>query len=299
MLKRSVLIGIAVIGMVVVFGGSCGKQQPTTPVVYSMPELKYRLIADFQDLFFVDPDYWPIQREGQEQKNALERFPAIKADGSEFTAILDYLSLSNKLEYTDEEKLLIYRQHKRLNLGVQMTASEGGYQFTIRVREGQGERIEGTITMSGTIKVLKREPSVNIYPICLAQGTLIDTPDGLVPVEELRQGEAVWTVDGAGQRIPAIVVRTSAAPVSPSFQVVRIRLGDGRTVSASPGHPTTEGRPLSDYEAGDMLDGALVEEVELENYDGGATYDLLPSGSTGVYRANGILLKSTLSGPIT
>lgn len=299
MLRRSVLIGIAVIGMIVAFGGSCAKQQPTTPAVYSMPELKYRLIGNFQDLFFVDPDYWPIQREGQEQKNAVEQFTAIKADGNEFRAILDYLSLPDKPDYTDEEKLLIYRQHKRLNLGVQMIASENGYQFTIRVREGQGERIEGTITPSGTIKVLKREPSVNVYPICLTQGTLIDTPDGPVPAEQMRQGMAVWTFDGTGQRTPAIVVRTSATPVPPSFQVVRIRLSDGRTVSASLGHPTAEGRLLGDYAAGDTLDGALVEEAELVNYDGGATYDLLPSGSTGVYRANGILLKSTLAGPPT
>lgn len=295
MLKRTLLIGVAVIGLIAAFGGSCAKQQPTTPAVYSMPELKYRLIANFPDLFFVDPDYWPIQREGQERKNAVEQFAAIRADGSEFRAILDYLSLQDKQEYTDEEKLLVYRQHKRLNLGVQMTASDNGYQFTLRVKEGQGERIEGTITLSGTIKVLKREPSINVYPICLTQGTLIDTPDGPVPVEQLRNGMTVWTFDRAGRQTPAIVVRTSSTPVPPSFQVVRIRLSDGRTVSASPGHPTAEGRLLGDYVAGDRLDGAFVEVVELMNYDGGATCDLLPWGTTGVYRANGVLLKSTLA----
>lgn len=46
---------------------------------------------------------------------------------------------------------------------------------------------------------------------------------------------------------------------------------------------------------GDVLDGALVATVEYVPYNSGATYDLLPSGSTGLYWANGILLKSTLT----
>jgi hypothetical protein len=46
---------------------------------------------------------------------------------------------------------------------------------------------------------------------------------------------------------------------------------------------------------GDTLDGALVIVVEQVIYEGGATYDLLPGGPTGLYWANGILLKSTLA----
>ena len=112
-------------------------------------------------------------REGQEEQNALDQFPSIKADTNEFSAILKYLSMSNKAEYTNEEKLLIYRQHKKLTLGVQMTASGDVYSFTLRVGETQGERIEGTITPSGKIRVLKREPSFNTYPICLKKGRTI------------------------------------------------------------------------------------------------------------------------------
>jgi len=295
MVKSKLLIGIAFLGIVTIFGSACAQQQSTPPVAYSITELRYRLISNFDDLFYVDPDIWPIVRVGQEEKNALEQFPIINADTSEFSVILDYLGMSNKSEYTNEEKLLIYRQHKKLTLGVQMTASGDGYQFTLRVKEGQGERIEGTITPSGKITVLKREPSFNTYPICLTRGTVIDTPGGPVPVEQLHQGMAVWTVDNSGKRIAAAVVETSVTPVPLSFQVVRMRLDDGRTVSASPGHPTAQGQALGDYEIGDILDGALVVVVEYVTYDGGATYDLLPSGSTGLYWANGVLLKSTLA----
>jgi len=77
--------------------------------------------------------------------------------------------------------------------------------------------------------------------------------------------------------------------------VVRISLSDGRTVSASPGHPSAEGRALGDYHTGDTLDSAIVVRVEIVTYDGDATYDFLPDGPTGLYWANGILLRSTLA----
>lgn len=290
-IKWSLLIA----AVLVILPSGCGAQTtPTPPVEYSLPELKYRLISNFDELFYVDPDYYPIAREGQEEKNALEQFPSIKADTIEFSAILKYLAMSNKAEYTNEEKLLIYRQHKKLTLGVQMTASGDVYQFTLRVREGEGELIEGTITPSGKITVLKRETSFNTYPICLARGTMIDTPDGPVPVEQFRKGMVVWTADHTGKRTPSIVIETAVTQVPLSFQITRLTLNDGRVLIASAGHPTAEGRVLGDYGPGDTLDGALVAAVEQLGYDG-VTYDLLPSGETALYWANRVLLKSTLA----
>jgi len=269
---------------------------PTPQVTYSVPELKYRLIDNFGEVFYVDYDFWPVPREGQEERNAQEQFSTIRADSAEFAAILQRLGLPSKAEYTLEEKVRIYREHKKLSLGVQMTASGGVYSFILRIGEGQGWRIEGTITPSGQITVIRREPSFNTYPICLARGTLIDTPSGPVPVEQLRPGMSVWTRDGAIERAPAVVLETWVTPVPGSFRVVRLRLNDGRTVTASPGHPTAEGRTLGDFQVGDMLDRALVVAMEYVPYDWVETYDLLPSGSTGLYWANGVLLRSTLAG---
>jgi len=297
-MKSRLFIGIVLLGIVTVFVGACAQQPaptPTTPVVYSVSELKYHLISNFDDVFYVDPDFYPIAREGQEEKNALEQFPIIKTNDIEFSAILKQLGLPSKTEYTAEDKLLIYREHKKLTLAVELTASGDVYSFILRVGENQGERIEGTITLSGKIKVLKREPSFNTYPICLTMGTLIDTPGGAVSVEQLHQGMAVWTVDISGKRIASAVVETSVTSVPSYFQVVRVRLNDERTITASPGHPTAEGIALGDYQVGDSLDGTLVMTVERVTYLGGATYDLLPGGSTGLYWANGVLLKSTLS----
>jgi len=297
-MKSRLFIGIILLGIVTVFVGACAQQPaptPTTPVVYSVSELKYHLISNFDDVFYVDPDFYPIAREGQEEKNALEQFPIIKTNDIEFSAILKQLGLPSKTEYTAEDKLLIYREHKKLTLAVELTASGDVYSFILRVGENQGERIEGTITLSGKVKVLKREPSFNTYPICLTMGTLIDTPGGAVSVEQFHQGMAVWTVDISGKRIASAVVETSVTSVPSYFQVVRVRLNDERTITASPGHPTAEGIALGDYQVGDSLDGTLVMTVERVTYLGGATYDLLPGGSTGLYWANGVLLKSTLS----
>jgi hypothetical protein len=298
MVKSRLFIGIILLGIVTILGDGCSQQPtppPSPPVTYSIPELKYLLISSFDPVFYVDPDYYPIAREGQEEKNALEQFNTIKADTIEFSAILEHLGLPNKTDYTNGEKLLVYREHKKLTRAVEITASGDLYNFVLRTGEGQGERIEGTITASGTIKVLKREPSFNTYPICLTKGTLIDTPGGPVPVEYLTKGMAVWTVDNSGKRIAARVVETAVTPVPSPFQVVKLKLDDDRTVTASPGHPTAEGRALGEYQVGDTLDGALVMAVDNVTYNAGATYDLLPSGETGLYWANGVLLKSTLS----
>jgi hypothetical protein len=295
MMRLRLLIGIPLVGLLTGFAGACAQQPEPPGPAYPAPELKYILIARFPNLFYVDRDFYPVAREGQEEKNALEQFSAIRSDNAEFQAILTHLALADKAGYTSEEKLLIYREHKKLSLGVEMTPSGNVYRYVLRVGDNQGEKIEGTITPYGKITVLKREPSFNTYPICLAEGTLIDAPGGPLPVERLRKGMTVWTADYSGVRVQAAVLETIVTPVPAFFQVVRISLSDGRSVTASQGHPSADLRALGGYRTGDTLDGASVITVELPIYNGGATYDLLPDGPSGLYWANGVLLKSTLT----
>jgi hypothetical protein len=267
---------------------------PVLPNVYTLPELKYILIAYYPDLFWCDPDYYPIGSAEKEQQNALDQFAAIRANSEEFSAILNHFILPDQADYTDEEKLLIYRQHKELTLGLQVIQTGNKCDFILRVGRGQGYRISGTISLSGTINILTAEESTNICPICLSRGTLIDTPTGLVTVEELRSGMPVWTLDKYGRQAETTIVRTSSTTVPNSFQMLRLKLIDGREITASPSHPSAEGKLLYEYGAGDFLDGALIASVETVFYYGSATYDILPSGLTGCYWANGILLESTL-----
>jgi Hint domain len=129
---------------------------------------------------------------------------------------------------------------------------------------------------------------------CLSAGTLIDTPHGQVAVENLKEGDPVWTADATGTRIPSIILKTSRVLAPPGHPLIHIILVDGRELWASPGHPTDDGRTMGEIRPGDFLDGALVTLVEVVPSDQPATYDLLPSGSTGFYWANGILIGSTL-----
>ena len=49
--KSKLFIGTALLSIVIILGGACAQQQSTPPVTYSLPELKYRLISNFDDLF--------------------------------------------------------------------------------------------------------------------------------------------------------------------------------------------------------------------------------------------------------
>src|ERR1035437_8481427 len=267
---------------------------PTPTVALSQYQLGYRLLAAYPDFFWCDPDFYPVARPGSELGNAVAQFPTIRANAAEFSAILAQLNLPDKADYSDAEKLLIYQEHKRLTLAIQMTASENTYGFTLRTGKNQGFSITGTITSTGVIKEMKKETSFNSCPICLTKGTVIATPDGNIRVEQIAKGMTVWTADESGNRVTAEVIDTISTPVPPSFQVVKVILSDGRTVSASPGHPTADWRALGDYQVGDALDGSAVVSTERVTYDAGATYDILPAGVTGEYWANGVLLKSTL-----
>ncbi len=136
--------------------------------------------------------------------------------------------------------------------------------------------------------------STTTAPPCLSVDTLIDTPDGAIPVEQMREGMIIWSVDELGDRVASALVETSKIPAPSTHQVAAITLADGRTITASLDHPTAEGKALGDYQVGDILDGSRVVATERMSYSGGATYDILPDSPTGFYWANGILLASTL-----
>jgi hypothetical protein len=277
--------------------------EPPTPIptlpsgTFSPTELKYKVLDQFPDFFFCDPDFYPVARE-DETSLALQRFPELQANQEEFQAILNQNGLAGVTSFTDDQKLLIYREHKKLN-AIYFELVGDKFQFQIQTgSEGQeGFVIKGTIDGSGSIDIQERTPGFPACPICLAAGTLIDTPHGAVSVEELRVGDQVWTMDEAGERVSAVILKTGNVRVPATHQIIHVILSDGRELWASPGHPTSDGRRVVDLKVGNVLDGARVNVVERLRYQGTATFDILPSGSTGFYWANGILLGSTLKKP--
>ena len=253
----------------------------------------------FGPLHYCDPDEYPISH-GDEQQKAIEQFPIIQADAPTFAAILERIGITGQGEFSDADKLQIYREWKALNAVDAQPLGNGLYQFDITTEgdaaSGQALHILGTVdALSGLVTIASQ---VDVFgtscPICLARGTLIDTPSGPVAVDQLKVGDVIWTRDAAGHRFAAAVARVGSVPVPSSHQIVHLVLDDGRSVDVSPGHPLTDGGYAGELRAGDHYDGATVVSATLADYDGGRTFDVLPDGPTGFYWANGILLASTL-----
>jgi hypothetical protein len=313
--ETSPVVGTAIVGTVSVSGGTsipiASLSPGSTPLPTLTPsaptsiptitgglnptELKYRLLAQFPDFFFCDPDSYPVAR-ADELDRARQLFPEIQANTGEFNAILAHNNLAGLTTFSDDQKLLIYRQYKKLT-AIQLKPADTNYQFQLQLKNanGSGELVDGVIDGQGNITVQQRTPSIATCPICLAIGTLIDTPSGAVPVQDLRVGMLAWTLDKAGLRVAQPLLQVSRTLVPSDHQVVHLVLEDGRQLWVSPGHPTSDGRHIGQLQTGDTLDGATVLSARLVPYAAPATYDLLPAGDTGFYWANGILLASTLS----
>lgn len=265
----------------------------------SPAQVRYLLLDQLGPLHYCDPDEYPISH-GDEPQKALAQFPLIQADVPTFEAILERAGLTGQTTFSDADKLQVYREWKVLNSIDAQPLGKDVFQFDVTTEgdaaSGQATHYQGTVdAVSGHISVASQDEVFGVScPICLARGTLIDTPTGARPVNELAVGDPVWTVDAAGRRVASTVERVGSVPVPSTHEVVHLLLADGRMLDLSPGHPLTDGRRAGDLKPGDWVDGALVIGADLIDYDGGRTFDVLPAGDTGFYWAGGVLLASTL-----
>lgn len=297
-----------VVGLVLLIVTACsGGSAPSTPApsagttpgpVLSLPQLKLALQHQYGALWYCDPDFYPLQR-GEEIDSARERWPEVVADTESFTAILADLGLKADASFTDQQKLAVYQEWKHLAAIALDPVGNDTFRFDYLAMPpagaAQGTRTGGTITTHGAITVEQKAPaSQPMCPICLARGTRIEAPSGPIAVERLRIGDEVWTLDAAGRRVAGTVVAVGSTPAPVNHHVVHLVLADGRTVTASPGHPLADGRRLGALKAGDVVDGTAVVTADLVPYSGGETFDLLVSGPTGSYLVDGIPLGSTL-----
>ncbi len=278
---------------------ACGSAAPIpagTPL--GVTQLKFAVMDVVGKPVYCDPDYYPIARPGNEQANAITKYPEIRADAEMYSAIVAHEHLPSG-ELTDEQKLVVYRAWKLLR-ALSITPKGGDYGFSYLAQSTSGSAsylmVTGTVRVDGVVTVSSRTPSgPPPCPICLAATTLISTPDGQVRVTDIRPGMLVWTAGVDGTRIAAPVLEVGSMEAPAGHQMVHLVLADGRELLASPGHWTADGRPLGSLVAGDTLDGSAIVRWELVSYAGDRTWDLLPAGFTGSYWANGILLSSTLT----
>jgi hypothetical protein len=271
---------------------------PSPGPALTAPELGLRLLAELGSLWYCDPDAYPVGRD--EAAAAAEALPVIRADTETFAALVGALDLDPSADLDADERLAVYRAWKEL-AAIELTPVAGGFAFDELFGPSDatgeaGERIAGTIGADGTIEIEAREPAgPPNCPICLARGTPILTPGGPVAVEDLVVGDLVWTLDETGRWVEGTVLVAASTAVPPSHRIVRLTLDDGRSVTASPGHPLADGRRIGRIRPGDRVDGARVIAADLVAYDGGRTFDLLVSGPTGTYLAgDGIPLATTI-----
>jgi hypothetical protein len=281
---------VAVLLLTLTACGSVKYDGGTHPL--TMPELTYRLIDKIGPPLFCGPPVvrMPSDSEAQQEVAALK-----SQDPTTFDAIVRHEKLdAANLTANDDRRILEQAQVLR---ALQLATEGGHYRFDYIAGRPSPEHVVGTIDDQGAISLETHDPTAfpgrGGCPICLAAGDRIATPDGEVPVTQLRPGMLVWTID-AGRRVAAPISVVGHTPAPFGHRVIRVVLADGRAVVASPGHPTADSRRVGELKPGDLFDGSRVTTTEVMPYVGD-TWDLLPLSSTGEYWANGVLLASTLS----
>lgn len=173
-----------------------------------------------------------------------------------------------------------------------------GYPITLHIGDSasNGCTVELTLVKisNNTAIFVKKEYNHRPCPICLSENTMIDTPSGQVNVKELHAGMAIFTQDSSGHKQTGVILKTGRTLVPQGHIMVHVILDDKRELYVSPNHPTADGRLFGTLLAGDTLDGSKIKSAEHVPYNGTYTYDVLPSGKTGFYWADGILVASTL-----
>jgi hypothetical protein len=293
------VLALLLVGAACAKTSSSGGSPTASDSPLSLPALKLAVLdAVGGHLAYCDPDLYPVAR-GIPLDNAKARLPTIQADRTAFHAILAHEQLSAGQQFTSDELIAIDNDYKQMQAIDLKPASDGGYTFNLLVPQPGSDvgtlRLSGAVTRAGVVTLGHHEVGQRPNcPICLAAGVRIATPNGEIPVQDLRVGIAVWTTDLRGRRIAGVVLETGHMEAPLGHEVVLLTLADGRTVVASPGHPTADDRTVGDLRAGARYDGSVVTSTTLIPYTG-ATWDLLPSGPTRTYFANGVLLGSTLS----
>lgn len=110
--------------------------------------------------------------------------------------------------------------------------TDGTYTFTpdwsaIQLAPGTDQIVSFTVTGTSGANSDTDTVTINLL-ICIARGTLVDTPAGPVPVEKLQKGDMVATLDGAAEKLRWIgsrVISTAELTADPSLNPVRIDAG--------------------------------------------------------------------------
>jgi hypothetical protein len=116
---------------------------------------------------------------------------------------------------------------------------------------------------------------------CIPEGTQIDTPDGGIPIEEIKSGDFVIGMDGKDDEVLQVhQYKEDPEPV----RFATVTFDDGSTVDCCDKHRIS-GKRTEDYKPQDKVGSRKVTGIDW--YNGvSRSYDLLTA--TGGYRINGV-----------
>ena len=151
------------------------EEPETSPISSLTPtELKYRLRAEFDDkIFLCGP---PVVAASSDSSSLDEQFTMIRQDEEVFRTILQHNDLSLSGPWSDQEKIIVIREHNILS-AVTLQPSGDEYRFSLWVpNDGTIEltqepvedtepqmpknviSIEGFIDQTGVISIIAKEP---------------------------------------------------------------------------------------------------------------------------------------------
>jgi len=227
--------------------------------------------------------------------NPYGEYPRIVSDVSTYSAIIRRQHLPPG-PLTNDQIVAVYRDWLKLN-AVRLSWDGSAYDFAMfpgPTSEELRNELVGKVDVLGHVYYVHQSSAMGACPICLAGGSVISTPNGLIPVSKIALGMHIWSATTDGQPVEAVVLETTSRLAAPGSQLLHVTLADGRQITASAPHEIADGRPLGSLRVGDEIQGVAITELNVVDDSLGFTYDLLPSGATGEYWADGILMRSTL-----
>lgn len=229
--------------------------------------------------------------------NPYGEYPRIVSDVPTYSAIIRREHLP-PTPLTSDQIDVVYRDWLKLNaIGLKRNGTAYDFEMFPGPTPSGALRSEmvGKVDLFGHVYDVHKGPAHGACPICLAANSVISTPAGPIPVSKIAVGIHVWSATADGRLVDGVVLETTSRLAAPGSQLIRVALADGRQVTASAPHEIADGRSLGSLRVGDEIQGLAITELAVVDDSLGFTYDLLPSGQTGEYWADGILMRSTLN----
>jgi hypothetical protein len=288
--KRHVAYGLMAALVVVVVGIYVVPVLPLVP--RSLADLKYSVIDEVGAPLVCTG--WGMPNAGF---NPYGEYAHIVSDAPTYSAIIRRQHIP-PIPLTNDQVVGVYRDWLKLN-AVRLQRKGIAYDFDMfpgpMPSAALRNEVVGKVDLSGHVYDVHQGPAMGGCPICLEADSLISTPNGPVAVSKIEVGARVWSASPDGQPIVAFVVVRTSRLAAPGSELIHLVLADGRQLTASAPHKIADGRSLGSLRVGDQINGVAISATEVVGVAFGRTYDLLPSGETGEYWADGILMRSTLS----